>query len=158
MNKIISAYLAVLALFLLSSCGTIAQVVTSKHEPYESVREIAFLTPQNKNNSITIPLDLTESAFRFNSGIVIRKIETTTDDDSIYFYIVSCAAGGKISVVEKPSILIENQAGHSKYTVYYLEPDGTKHRVGNVVINSGKVNNIFERGANFDALHSRLSR
>jgi uncharacterized protein YceK len=134
MKKAYAITISIFLLIFLSGCGTIAQLATSKHEPYSSVRKIALLAPEIKNNMVTVPLDLTESKFRFNSGLTIRKIKTTVDGEFVYFYVVSCVAGESLALKGRPTILINNPS-RTSYSVFYQDPDDTKHEVGKIQIN-----------------------
>ena len=118
-----------LPLLLLTGCGTIAQIATLRHHPYNGLEDITLQAPNVKDQTIIIPLNLSESDFRYNSGMIIQKIKTKTVDESVYFYIVTCVAGGSFTGIKNPAIQIKNP-NKTSYKIYYVDPDDTKHDIG----------------------------
>ena len=91
-------------------------------------------------NDTTLTVDCDVSGLRkvttkptmIHSGIGVRKLKQMRDGNTILLTLVTCVIGKGITTSPTPVNLSAYPAG--SYSVHYLDPDGTRHSVGQITI------------------------
>jgi hypothetical protein len=105
--------------------------VTREPRAFSYVGQVEFGEPVKGNGQVIIPLSYTGGEWARNSAIVPVQVDTTLKDTEIEMTVTTSVATNAATHGHQ-LVLPEHVAG--EYTVYYRDPDGTRHEIGSIEI------------------------
>jgi hypothetical protein len=116
--------------FALGGCSAIAQRSSSKPVPYSYYTPITIGPPVSEGRRVVVPVSLVD-AQPINSALAPYRIKTRISGHEIDMTVVVALAGDRSL---KKYHLDLTGAPSGVYTVSYRDPDGTRHKLGELTI------------------------
>ena len=116
---------------MLCGCSAITQRATAERQPLSFVGDISFGVPTVEGGRVTIPISFTGGEWLRNSAIVPYRVRSDVSDSEIDVTVTTAVAGNGNAA---PPQIVLSGVSPGDYTVFYRDPDGTRHRLSQVVI------------------------
>ena len=113
-------------------CNAAARTVTRQARPLAYVGQVQLGMPKNKSGRIVVPLKYVGGNWTQNSALVPVDVDSTVKNKEIEITIFTAVATGNAGDTGRELVLPEGSEG--QYAVYYRDPDGSRHRIGEVQI------------------------
>ena len=111
--------------FLLAGCSAASQ----KRQPLDYVGQVQFGQPAVRGGEVLIPVTYVGGKWNENSSVVPYKIDSRVVDSRIEITVITAIATGKADP-DRNGYEIRLPAGtQGKYTVVYVDPNGTRHEL-----------------------------
>ncbi len=111
-------------------CNTTARTLNREAKPLAYVGQVQLGEPKNEAGRVVVPLTYTGGDWRQNSAIVPIDVDATVSDSEIDITVITSLANNDDANGGYRLILPEDSIG--EYTVYYRDPDGARHHIGEV--------------------------
>lgn len=110
----------------------VVQVVTAGPRPLGFVGDVSLGTPAREGRRVIVPLSRTGGTWGMNSGACFYEVESRVSGREIDVTVVTAVC--RSSVRPPPFRMVLRSVSSGVYTVYYRDPDGTRHRLGEIEI------------------------
>jgi hypothetical protein len=130
--------ISILFLTAIIAHAGIAGFFTQETRDWEFIQSVGGMKLSQKQNSLVVDCDVsglrkvTVKPTTVNSALAVRKLKHTRVGNTIQLRLVTSVIEKGISTTPKPIDLSKYRAG--TYSVQYLDPDGTKHNLGNATV------------------------
>jgi hypothetical protein len=122
--------LAPAILITLMGCDATVRTVTREAKPLAYVGQVQFGEPTKEGGQVVVPVKYVGGEWMQNSAIVPIDVESTVKDAEIEMTVITSVATENDANQGYRLILPKESSG--KYTVYYRDPDGARHQIGEV--------------------------
>ncbi|MDB4810240.1 hypothetical protein OAH34_03490 [bacterium] len=113
-------------------CDATMRSVTREARPLAYVGQVEFGEPTNEAGQVVVPLKYVGGAWIMSPAIVPINVDATVINSEIEITIeTSVATDDQLKMGHK---LILPKGSNGEYVVYYRDPDGTRHQIGNLRI------------------------
>ena len=113
-------------------CDATVRSVTREAKPLAYVGQVQFGEPTNEASQVVVPLTYVGGDWRQNSAIVPIDVHATVSNSEIEITVVTSFATDDDA--KKGYKLIMPEYSKGEYAVYYRDPDGARHLIGEVII------------------------
>ena len=142
MKYIVSALLVITAVATISCRSSIVSSLSSEARDWGFVQSVGGMAV-SMTDPVTLEVDTNVSGLKtvtteptvINSALAVRRLDYHIDGNTIYLTVVTALTDDGMST-SCGSIDLSN-ATPGRYTVAYLDPDGTTHHVGEVNVGGG---------------------
>lgn len=115
----------------LGGCSTLVQHASARRVPFSYFGQVSVGVPVVEQRTVVVPLSFSGGDYMMNSGIAPHRIKTHVSGSEIDMTVMVALVGdGSMSKCQ----FVLSDVSPGAYTVFYRDPDGTRHRVGQVVI------------------------
>lgn len=121
-----------LAVMACGGCTSTIRMLTSEAVSLDYVGKVRIGTPLTQGRVTSIPVEFEGGKWGMNSVIVFKGIRARQHNHEIGFTVLTCVTDGKTKGAPAEIKLKDLVSG--QYPVFYLNPDGSKERVGVVSI------------------------
>jgi hypothetical protein len=127
----VGSCIVALAAFLdLGGCTSIARRVSVERRPLTFVGQVSFGTPEVRESRVVVPLTFTGGEWGRHSAIATYRIESRVSDHTIEMTVLTSLVGDE----PVPQELRLGRVAPGQFSVAYLDPDGTRHPLGQIEI------------------------
>lgn len=128
-----SAILASVLLITLVGCDAMLRTATREAKPLTYVGQVQLGKPTtNEGGRVVVPLKYNGGEWGGNSAIVPVDVKAAVKDADINITVVTSVATNSNDKDGYEFVLPKHTTG--KYDVFYCDPDGTKHDIGELEI------------------------
>jgi hypothetical protein len=110
-----------------TGCGTAIRVATKEAKPFSYVGNVTFGEAEVGSLHVVVPVKYSGGDWSKNSGIVPYRIDSTLKDKEIEITVHTSVPTGNH---ENGYRVILPATVRGEYTVYYRDPDGSRHEIG----------------------------
>ena len=132
MGAILNCWTSLLLAALLfgsAGCGPAIRMVTEEPRPLLFVGSVTFGKLTKVDDSIHVPITMGEGPWQRNSGQFPTRVITNVRDRKIDMTICFSSSQGH---AEHGSRLVLSEELTGEYEIFYLDPNGTRHSLGNL--------------------------
>ena len=122
--------LAVALSAIQAGCATADRAATKSGMPLSHLGNISFGQPRVGTLRVVVPVEYSGDDRHTNSAIAPYKIESRLQGKEIEITVLASLGGG----AENGHRLVLPASVNGRYTVFYLDPDGSRHEVGVIEI------------------------
>jgi hypothetical protein len=116
----------------LMGCDATVRTVTREAKPLAYVGQVQLGEPTKETGQIVVPLEYVGGDWMQNSAIVPIGVESTVKDAEIEITVVTSVATD--DDVNRGYKLVLPEGSKGKYAIFYRDPDGARHKIGEVRI------------------------
>ena len=128
-SLLLAALLFCSLLFGSSGCGPAIRMVTEEPRPLLFVGSVTFGKMTKVDDSIHVPITMGEGPWQRNSGQFPTRVITNLRDRKIDMTICFSSSQEHVELGRR-LVLSEDLTG--EYEILYLDPNGTRHPLGNL--------------------------
>ena len=122
---------AVCVWLVIAGCATAVQYATREHQPLRYVGDVHFGKPVIAKRAVVIPVSFTGGDWYKNSAIVPYKIDGKVKGAEIELHVVTSVATKDGGAAQQMAL---SGRPTGTYTIFYLDPDGARHNLGELTI------------------------
>ena len=111
-----------------AGCDATLRTATREAKPLAYVGQVQLGEPTNEDGHVLVPLKYLGGEWGQNSAIVPTDVKSTVKGMEIEMTVITSVATGTDANQGYRLALPEDSKGD--YTVYYRDPDGTRHEIG----------------------------
>ncbi|MCP4192589.1 MAG: hypothetical protein GY768_18395 [Planctomycetaceae bacterium] len=126
------SWLTAVAIVVLAGCDATVRTITREAKPLAYVGQIKLGDPASQDGQILVPLEYIGGDWKKNSAIVPIDVKTTVADNQIEMTVITSVHTD--TNPENGRRLVLPEASQGQYTVYYRDPDGKRHEIGDLKI------------------------
>ncbi len=115
-----------------SGCDAAVRTATREAKPLGYIGQVQLGTPTKEDGRVVVPLKYVGGEWGQNSAIVPLDVQSAVKDTEIEITVVTSVATDGNATKGDRLVLPENSIGN--YTVYYRDPDGTRHKIGEISV------------------------
>lgn len=115
-----------------AGCDAAVRTATREAKPLGYIGQVQLGTPTKEDGRVVVPLKYVGGAWGQNSAIVPMDVQSAVKDTEIEITVVTSVATEGNATKGDRLVLPENCTG--SYTVYYRDPDGTRHKIGELSV------------------------
>jgi len=127
-----SLVLALVGGGMLVGCGTMVEFATREAQPLSYVGQVQFGQVALEEGRMTVPLTYVGGHWLKNSAIVPVDVQCRVADNEIEMTVLTAVHGGTRSGSGRRLEFPTTTKG--KFKVYYRDPDGTRHPIGELTL------------------------
>jgi hypothetical protein len=113
-------------------CNATVRTLNREAKPLAYVGQVQLGEPANEAGRVVVPLTYVGGDWRQNSAIVPIDVDATVSDSEIELTVITSLANNDDA--DGGYRLILPEASKGEYTVFYRDPDGARHHIGEVRI------------------------
>ncbi len=115
-----------------AGCDAAVRTATREAKPLGYIGQVQLGTPTKEDDRVVVPLKYVGGAWGQNSAIVPMNVKSAVQGTEIEITVVTSVATDGNATKGDRLVLPENCKG--SYTVYYRDPDGTRHKIGELSV------------------------
>ena len=119
-------------LITLMGCDATVRRATREAKPLAYVGQVQLGEPTKEGDHVVVPMKYVGGEWMQNSAIVPIDVESTVKDAEIEMTVITSVATENDT--DQGYHLIPPKESSGGYAVYYRDPDGVRHQIGEVQI------------------------
>lgn len=125
--------LAAMSLSPWVGCGAVVHTATKEPRSLSYVGKVQFGVPVQEQKHVVVPLKYVGGQWGLNSAHVPAKVESVIMGRRIALTVVTSVPVQGADPLRGYRLILPGDC-RGKYTVFYLDPDGTEHPLGEIEI------------------------